>query len=152
MNEINSLGVKKIEETEHIRKMLNSLRRPDYDLVTTILYEKELSIMIPNQVPNKVTAHELRKDIKSRAPPSSSTHSALTSKQERMLKKWQSKEAQVKRKRRMKANAPQVMKKESCPPNLRASENQEQKLEEDQLKRPLIREDLNVIQTSVPGG
>ena len=52
----------------------------------------------------------------------------------------------------MKANAPQVMKKESCPPNLRASENQEQKLEEDQLKRPLIREDLNVIQTSVPGG
>ena len=113
VNEINSLGVKKIEETEHIRKMLNSLRRPDYDLVTTILYEKELSIMIPNQVPNKVTAHELRKDIKSRAPPSSSTHSALTSKQERMLKKWQSKEAQVKRKRKMKANTPQVMKKES---------------------------------------
>ena len=60
---------------------------PEYDLVTTILYEKELSIMIPNQVPNKVTAHELRKDIKSRAPPSSSTHSALTSKQERLLKK-----------------------------------------------------------------
>jgi hypothetical protein len=43
--------------------------------------------MTPNEVLNKVTAHELRNDIKPRAPPSSPTHSALTSKQERLLKK-----------------------------------------------------------------
>src|SRR6185312_8581039 len=58
--EINSLGVKQIEDTELIRKILHSLQRPDYDLVTTILYEKELNTMTPNQVLNKVRAHELR--------------------------------------------------------------------------------------------
>ena len=58
VNEINSLGVKKI------------------DLVITVLYEKELDTLTPNQVPNKVTAHELRHDIKPRAPPSSPTQSA----------------------------------------------------------------------------
>ena len=77
VNEINSLGVKQIEDLELIRKILHSLRRPDYDLVTTILYEKELDTMTPNQVLNKVIAHELRNDIKPRAPPSSPTHSAL---------------------------------------------------------------------------
>ena len=87
VNEINSLEVKKIDDLELIRKILHSLRRPDYDLVTTILYEKELTTMTPNEVLNKVTAHELRNDIKPRAPPSSPTHSALTSKQERLLKK-----------------------------------------------------------------
>ena len=43
--------------------------------------------MTPNQVLDKVTAHELRNDIKLRVPPSSPTHSALTSKQAKMLKK-----------------------------------------------------------------
>ena len=87
VNEINSLGVKKIQEPELIRKMLHSLRRPDYDLVTTILYEKDLTTMTPNQVLNTVTTHKLRNDIKPRAPPSSPTHSFLTSKQEKLLKK-----------------------------------------------------------------
>ena len=41
VNEINSLGVKQIEDLELIRKILHSLRRPDYNLVTTILYEKK---------------------------------------------------------------------------------------------------------------
>ena len=87
VNEINALGVKNIEDKELIRKMLHSLQRLEYDLVTTILYEKEISTMTPNQVLNKVTAHELRNDIKPRAPPSSPTHSALTSKQKKLLKK-----------------------------------------------------------------
>jgi hypothetical protein len=79
--------VKQIDDMELIRKILPSLRRPEYDLVTTILYEKELSTMTPNKVLNKVTAHELRNDIKPRVSPSSPTHSALTSKQEKLLKK-----------------------------------------------------------------
>ena len=49
VNEINSLDVKKIEDLELIRKILHSLRRPDYDLVTTILYEKDLNTMTPNK-------------------------------------------------------------------------------------------------------
>jgi hypothetical protein len=87
VNEVNSLDVKKIEELELICKILHSLRRPDYDLVTTILYEKELKTTTPNQVLNKVIAHELRNGIKPREPPSSPTHSALASKQAKMLKK-----------------------------------------------------------------
>ena len=87
VNEINSLEVKKIDNLELIRKILHSLRRSEYDLVTTILYEKELSTMTPNEVLNKVIAHELRNDIKPRAPPSSPTHSALACKQVNKLNK-----------------------------------------------------------------
>ena len=87
MNEINSLGVKQIEDLELIRKILHSLRRPDYDLGTTILYEKELDTMTPNQILNKVIAHELRNDIKAKAPSSSPTHSALACKHLKILKK-----------------------------------------------------------------
>src|SRR6185436_4009440 len=87
MNEINSLAVKKIYDLELIRKILHSLRRSDYDLVITILYEKEIETLKPNKVLNKVIAHELRHDIKPRAPPSSSTHSALACKQVKKLKK-----------------------------------------------------------------
>ena len=43
--------------------------------------------MTPNQVLNKVIAHELCHDIKPRAPPSSPTHSALACKQVKKLKK-----------------------------------------------------------------
>ena len=57
VNEINSLDVKKIQDLELIRKILHSLRRPDYDLVTTILYEKDINTMTPNKVLNKVIAH-----------------------------------------------------------------------------------------------
>ena len=60
VNEINSLDVKKIYDLELIRKILHSLRRPEYDLVITILYEKEINTLTPNQVLNKVIAHELR--------------------------------------------------------------------------------------------
>ena len=87
MNEINSLGVKQIRDTELIRKILQSLRRPDYDLVTTILYEKELNALTPNQVLNKVIAHKLCNDIKVKTPSSSPTHSALACKQLKKLKK-----------------------------------------------------------------
>ena len=43
VNEINSLCVKQIEDLELIRKIHHPLRRPDYDLVTTILYEKDIN-------------------------------------------------------------------------------------------------------------
>ena len=43
VNEINSLEVKKIDDLELIRKILHSLRRPEYDLVITIFYEKEIT-------------------------------------------------------------------------------------------------------------
>ena len=47
-NEINSLGVKKIDDMELIRKILHSLWRPEYDLVITVIYEKYLDTLTPN--------------------------------------------------------------------------------------------------------
>ena len=84
---LRNVNMKQIEDTELIRKILHSLRRPDYDLVTTILYEKELDTLTPNQVLNKVIAHELHNDIKTKAPSFSPTHSALACKQLKKLKK-----------------------------------------------------------------
>ena len=43
--------------------------------------------MTPNQVLNKVIVHELRNDIKTKAPSFSPTHSALACKQLKKLKK-----------------------------------------------------------------
>ena len=48
VSEINYLGVKQIDDTELICKILHSLQRPDYDLVITVLYEKELNTLTPN--------------------------------------------------------------------------------------------------------
>jgi len=55
--------------------------------VIMVIYEKDLDQLTPNQVLNKVVAHELRHDIKPRVLPSSPTHSALACKQENKLKK-----------------------------------------------------------------
>ena len=87
VNEINSLGMKQTEDTELICKILHSLQRPDYNLVTIILYEKDLNTLTPNQVLNKVIAHELCNDFKAKASSSSPTHSALACKQLKKLKK-----------------------------------------------------------------
>ena len=78
--------MKQIKYLELIRKILHSLRRPDYDLVTTILYEKELDTMTQNQVLNNVIAHELHNDIKTKASYFLPTHSALACKQLKKLK------------------------------------------------------------------
>ena len=56
-------------------------------MVTTILYEKDLNTTTPNQFLNKVIAHELRNDIKTKVPSSSPTHSALACKHLKKLKK-----------------------------------------------------------------
>ena len=53
----------------------------------TVLYEKELDTLTPNQVLNEVITHELSHDIKSRVQPPSPIHSALACKQVKKLKK-----------------------------------------------------------------
>ena len=87
VNEINFLCVKQIGDTELIRKILHSIRRLNYDLVITVIYEKDLDTLTPNQVLNKMVAHALRHDIKPKAPPPSPTHSALACKHLKKLEK-----------------------------------------------------------------
>jgi hypothetical protein len=50
-NEINTLGVKDITNLNINRKILQSLWKPDYDLVKAIIYEKKLEKLKPSHMP-----------------------------------------------------------------------------------------------------
>ena len=96
VNEINALGVKEVKGMELSRKILSSLRRPDYDLVKSILYKGDLSTMTPNTVMNKIAAHELQFDMKPKSSPSSSSPSpsvALASNHAKKMRKKASKKS-----------------------------------------------------------
>jgi hypothetical protein len=75
------------------RKILQSLRKPDYDLVKAIIYEKKLEYLKPSHILSKIMAHELQiMPMSKKAPlekpqePSSPTTShALSSQQEKVL-------------------------------------------------------------------
>jgi hypothetical protein len=60
VNEINALGVKDITDLNINRKILQSLREPDYDLVKAIIYEKKLKDLKPSHILSKIMAHELQ--------------------------------------------------------------------------------------------
>jgi hypothetical protein len=75
------------------RKILQSLRKPDYDLVKTIIYEKKLEDLKPSHILSKIMALELQLMPKSKKAPqenpqepsSPTTSHALSSQQEKML-------------------------------------------------------------------
>ena len=82
------------------------------------LYEKEINTLTPNQVLNKVIAHELRHDIKPRAPSSSPTHSALACKQVNKLKKMAIKDSSSEEKEEEECQSSSNDEKEPMDPNL----------------------------------
>jgi hypothetical protein len=51
------------------RKILQSLRKPDYDLVKAIIYEKKLEDLKPSHILSKIMAHELQLMPKSKKAP-----------------------------------------------------------------------------------
>jgi hypothetical protein len=75
------------------RKILQSLWKPDYDLVKAIIYEKKLEDLKPYHILSKIMAHELQLMPKSKKAPqekpqepsSPTTSHALSSQQEKML-------------------------------------------------------------------
>jgi hypothetical protein len=69
VNEINALGVKNITDLNINRKILQSLRKPDYDLVKAIIYEKKLEDLKPSHILSKIMAHELQIMPKSKKAP-----------------------------------------------------------------------------------
>jgi hypothetical protein len=93
VNEINALGLKDITDLNINRKILQSLRKPDYDLVKAIIYKKKLEDLKPSHMLSKIMAHELQimpksKDApqeKPQEPSSPTTSHALSSQQEKML-------------------------------------------------------------------
>jgi hypothetical protein len=93
VNEINALGVKDITDLNINRKILQSLRKLDYDLVRAIIYEKKLEDLKPSHMLSKIMAHELqlmpmsKKALqeKPQEPSSPTTSHALSIQQEKML-------------------------------------------------------------------
>jgi hypothetical protein len=75
------------------RKILQSLRKPDYDLVKAIIYEKKLEELKPSHILSKVMAHELQimpmskkaPQEKPQEPSSPTTSHALSNQQEKVL-------------------------------------------------------------------
>jgi hypothetical protein len=92
VNEINALGVKNITHLNINRKILQSLRKPDYDLVKAIIYEKKLEELKPSHISSKIVAHELQSmpkfkkvpQEKPQEPFSPTTSHALSSQQEKV--------------------------------------------------------------------
>ena len=58
VNEINALGLNQVKDEEINRKILRSLRKPDYDISNTLLQKEDLIKLTPNQVINQIIAHE----------------------------------------------------------------------------------------------
>jgi hypothetical protein len=93
VNDINALGVKDITDLNINRKILQSLRKHDYDLVKAIIYEKKLKELKPSHILSKIMTHELQimpkskkaPQEKSQEPSSPTISHALSSQQEKVL-------------------------------------------------------------------
>jgi hypothetical protein len=85
--------MKDITDLNINRKILQSLRKPNYDLVKAIIYEKKLDDLKPSHILSKIVAHELQLMPKSKKAPQEKPHEpsspttshALSSQQEKML-------------------------------------------------------------------
>ena len=48
VNEIDALGLNQLKDEEINRKILRSLRKPDYDIINTLLQKEDLIKLTPN--------------------------------------------------------------------------------------------------------
>jgi hypothetical protein len=93
VNEINALGVKNITDFNINRKILQSLGKPDFDLVKAIIYEKKLEELKPSHILSKIMVHELQimpmsKKVpqeKLQEPSSPTTSHTISSQQEKVM-------------------------------------------------------------------
>ena len=58
INEINCLGVKSMTNGEVNRKIIHSLRKPDYDIIKSLLLKEDLNNMKPNELINHLSVYE----------------------------------------------------------------------------------------------
>jgi hypothetical protein len=93
VNEINALGMKNITYLNINRNILQSLRKPDYDLVKAIIYEKKLEELKQSHILSKIMTHELQIMHRSNKAPqekpqelsSSTTSHALSSQHKKVM-------------------------------------------------------------------
>ena len=58
VSEINVLGLNQVEDWDINWKILWSLRKPDYDIINSLLQKEDLVKLTPNQVINQIIARE----------------------------------------------------------------------------------------------
>src|SRR5207247_4971814 len=59
VEEIKALNVKKITDEDVVRKIISILPRPEYQVIATLLRQKDLESMTPVDVLGRIAAHEL---------------------------------------------------------------------------------------------
>ena len=105
VNEINALGLNQVEDWEINRKILRSLRKPDYDIINSLLQKEDLVKLTPNQVINQIIAHEYSMGMtkkKSKNPPLlQATRVSLPSTHASTNQGGKTHQAQVNKKKRM---------------------------------------------------
>jgi hypothetical protein len=80
VNEINALGVQQVSDGEVNRKIIQSLRKPDYDIIITLLHKERLDDLKPNQIINQIIAHEYSLEIYKKQESSSQSEKSLAAK------------------------------------------------------------------------
>ena len=59
VEDINALEISHLSSSDIIRKILHSLHKPKYNIVTSFLYEKDLSTLEVSEVVGKIRSHEM---------------------------------------------------------------------------------------------
>ena len=59
VEDINALEISPLSSSDIIRKILHSLHKSKYNIVTSLLYEKDLSTLQVSEVVGKIRSHEM---------------------------------------------------------------------------------------------
>ena len=86
IEDINALEISPLSTSDIIRKILYSLHKPKYNIVTSLLYEKDLSTLRVSEVVGKIRSHEIFV-LDEIDPPQAKKDLALKAKSEHKSKK-----------------------------------------------------------------
>ena len=59
VEDINALEISPLSNSDIVRKILHSLHKPKYNIVTSLLYEKDLATLEVSDVVEKIWSHEM---------------------------------------------------------------------------------------------
>ena len=59
VEDINALEISPLSNSDIVRKILHSLHKPKYNIVTSFLYEKDLATLEVSDIVGKIRSHEM---------------------------------------------------------------------------------------------
>jgi hypothetical protein len=86
VEDINALEISPLTNNDIIRKILHSLHKPKYNIVTSLLYEKEINTLEVADVVGKIRSHEMFLMVEIE-PPQAKKDRALKAKSDHKSKK-----------------------------------------------------------------